>query len=168
MARLTRVLGAPVEPASAWFPLVQVGGQAARGREVFWNNPTVQCLRCHKVGTEGGIVGPNLTDIGRRFPREYLLESVVNPNARISAGFESAVVTLKNGETHAGTVKREDERELVLEVTDGETGQTQILTLLKAEVSQRERGLSAMPEGLAEQLTPFELRDLVEYLSSLK
>ena len=167
-ARLTRVLGAPVEQSSAWFPLVQVGGQAARGRDVFWNNPTVQCLRCHKVGTDGGIVGPNLSDIGRRFPREYLLEGIVNPNARISTGFESAVVTLKNGETHAGIVKREDDRELVLEVTDGETGQTQILTLAKANVSQRERGLSAMPEGLAEQLTPFELRDVVEYLSSLK
>jgi hypothetical protein len=35
-------------------------------------------------------------------------------------------------------------------------------------VKQRERGPSAMPEGLGDQLTPFELRDLVEYLATLK
>ncbi|HRI16167.1 MAG TPA: PQQ-dependent sugar dehydrogenase [Verrucomicrobiota bacterium] len=144
------------------------GGNAAQGRGVFFNNSAVQCLRCHKVGNDGGIVGPNLSDIGRRYPREYLLESIVHPNARIGAGFENIVVTLKDGTTQAGLVKRETENTLVLEVSDPESGDVKTVPLRKREIEKREPGLSAMPEGLAELLTPFELRDLVEYLASLR
>lgn len=144
------------------------GGEAARGRDVFFQNPTVQCLRCHKIGNEGGIVGPSLSDIGRRYSREYLLESIVDPNARIGAGFENVIVTLKNGETEAGLVKRETNNSLVLEVTDGETGETRTVPLRKSDIERREPGLSAMPEGLVDLLTPFELRDLVEFMAALK
>ncbi|HUS09552.1 MAG TPA: hypothetical protein VMZ30_03725 [Pyrinomonadaceae bacterium] len=42
------------------------------------------------------------------------------------------------------------------------------LTIKKADVRNISRSLSAMPEGLGQLLTPFELRNLVEYLSSLK
>ncbi len=144
------------------------GGDAARGREVFFQNPTVQCLRCHQVGPDGGGVGPGLSDIGRRYSREYLLESIIDPNARIGAGFENVIVTLKNGEAEAGLVKRETNNTLVLEVTDHETGESRTVPLRKSDIERREPGLSAMPEGLADLLTPFELRDLIEFMASLK
>ena len=144
------------------------GGDSVRGRDVFFNNPTVQCLRCHKVSGEGGTVGPDLTGIGGRQDRQYLLESLVMPNARMAPGFESVVLSLKGGSSLAGTLKRESEDALELDVVDPDTGETHLQTLPKASVVSRERGVSAMPDGLAAQLSPFEVRDLVEYLAGLK
>ena len=145
-----------------------VGGDAARGRQIFYGNQTVQCSRCHRTGGEGGTVGPKLDGIGSRNPREYLLESILAPNAKIAAGFENATVALRDGRSLTGTVRHEANDALTLELVDGETGTTNSVSLLKADITQRQRGLSAMPEGLAAQLTPFELRDLVEFLASLK
>jgi quinoprotein glucose dehydrogenase len=151
----------------AALPELLVGGNAERGRQVFFQNQTLQCLRCHKVGTEGGIVGPDLTGIGKRQSRDYLLESILQPNAKIAAGFENVVLTLADGSTVAGALKSETDAELAVEVT-GEDGLPTVTKVAKSTVKQRERGPSAMPEGLGDQLTPFELRDLVEYLATLK
>lgn len=144
------------------------GGDATRGREIFFNNATVQCLRCHRVAAEGGTVGPELTGVGGRQSREYLLESIVNPNAKMAAGFESVVLVLANGQTLAGTLKRESGDSLELEVLDPDTGEVRPRTVRKDEVARRERGPSAMPDGLAGQLSSMQLRDVVEYLANLK
>jgi quinoprotein glucose dehydrogenase len=144
------------------------GGNAERGGRVFRENPTVQCLRCHKVGTEGGIVGPDLSKVGARLSRAELLQSIVDPNARIASGFETVVVTMKSGDTHAGTVKGETVDTVELDELDGDSGTTRRVVLPKAEITRRDRGPSAMPEGLAQQLGRFELRDLVEYLAGMK
>lgn len=145
-----------------------LGGDVKRGQQIFFSNQTVQCSRCHRVGGEGGTVGPKLDGVGSRNPREYLLESIVTPNAKIAAGFENATVALRDGRSLAGTVRHEANDALTLELVDGEAGTTNSVPLQKADITQRQRGPSAMPEGLAGQLTPFELRDLVEFLASLK
>lgn len=143
------------------------GGDAVRGRQVFRENPAVQCLRCHQVAGEGGIVGPKLDGIGRRQGREYLLESIVWPSLRIAPGFETIVATLRDGSVVSGLLRGEADGVVSVETT-GEDGQPETVRLPVGEVVRRERGPSAMPEGLAEQLTPFDLRDLVEFLSGLK
>ncbi len=97
------------------------GGDAVRGGLLFKNHPQVQCLRCHKVGGDGGTVGPALDGIGKLRDRNYLLEAIVYPNKAYAEGYKPA-----------------------------------------------EGGLSAMPEGLADLLTPLELRDLLEFLASLR
>ncbi len=148
-------------------PELLVGGNAERGRQVFFQNQTVQCLRCHKVGNEGGTVGPELAGIGKRPARDYLLESILQPNAKIAVGFENVVLTLNDGATVAGALKMEADAELAVEVM-GEDGLPTVTKVAKSTVKQRERGPSAMPEGLGDQLTPLELRDLVEYLATLK
>jgi quinoprotein glucose dehydrogenase len=144
------------------------GGDARRGKDVFFQQPAVQCLRCHRVGNDGGTVGPNLSDVGRRVSRAELLESILNPNARIAAGLETVVLTLKSGETVVGVVREDRADTVVVDVTDGETGQTQAMRVPVSNIEQRQRGVSAMPEGLGALLTPFELRDLVEYLAGLR
>ena len=144
------------------------GGNAERGGRVFRENPTVQCLRCHKVGNEGGIVGPDLSKVGASLSRVELLQSIVDPNARIAPGFETVVLTMKSGDTHAGTVKGETVDAVELDELDGDSGTTRRVRLAKAEIARLDRGPSAMPEGLAQQLGRFELRDLVEYLAGLR
>ncbi len=143
------------------------GGDAQRGRQLFREHPTVQCLRCHQVGNEGGTVGPKLDGIGRRQNREYLLESIVWPNQKIAPSFETVALTLKDGALVNGTLKSEAADRLSIE-TLSEEGTPSLRTIPIADIARRDRGPSAMPEGLATALTPRELRDLIEYLATLR
>lgn len=139
------------------------GGDAERGRIIFLEKVEVQCLRCHTVKGQGGIVGPKLDGIAKQRSREYLLESIVYPNRAIASGFENVTLTLKNGAEHAGLVKGEDEKEVRLESPEEGT-----LRIAKADIVTRQRGLSAMPEGMEQYLSRREVRDLVEFLAGLK
>ncbi len=142
------------------------GGNKEEGRKIFFERPEAACVRCHKIkgeNTEGGEVGPELTGVGSRQNREYILESVVLPNKKIAQGFETLIVTTKDGTAFAGIVKSENDKELVL--NSPEDG---IVTIKKENITGRQRGQSAMPEGLAAILSKQDLRNLVEYLSSLK
>lgn len=140
-----------------------VGGDAAEGKRIFFEKAEVYCLRCHKVNGEGGEVGPDLTGIGAKQSREYLLESIVLPNKQISEGFESTIVNLKSGTTYAGVTKSETAAEI--ELNSPEDG---LVKLQKANIQTRERGPSAMPEELRQILTKQELRHLIEYLANLR
>jgi quinoprotein glucose dehydrogenase len=147
---------------AAWRPALE-GGDSLAGRKIFMERADVSCLRCHALKGQGGIVGPALDHIGKARTREYLLEAMIFPNKAIASGFENVLVTMKNGANHAGLVKGETETELQLE--SPEDGP---LKLAKADIASRQRGLSAMPEDLKQFLSPHDLRDLVEYLASLK
>ena len=78
------------------------GGNVERGRKTFREKAETQCLRCHKCETGDSVVGPDLTHVGSRKDREYLLESIVFPDKQIAEGFEIAVLTLKDGSIVAG------------------------------------------------------------------
>ena len=147
---------------AAWRPAL-TGGDAGRGRTIFFEKVEVQCSRCHAIKGEGGIVGPALDRIARERSRGSLLESMVLPNRAIAPGFENVLLTLNSGAEHAGLVKSEDEKELRLESPEGGP-----LRLAKGDIASRQRGLSAMPEGMEQLLTQRELRDLVEFLAGLR
>jgi quinoprotein glucose dehydrogenase len=104
-----------------------------------------------------------LTKIAADKTREYLLESLVEPNKTIAKGFETAVLTLDDGRSVSGIVKSQDAKELTLV-----TAEAQTLTIPTAEILERNTGQSAMPADLLKQISLLELRDLVEYLSTLK
>jgi quinoprotein glucose dehydrogenase len=140
-----------------------VGGDASEGKKVFLEKVEASCVRCHKFNGEGGEVGPDLTGMGSRKDRNYILESIVFPNKHIAQGFESVIVTLKNGSSYAGTLKSETPE--ILEINSPEDG---LLRLKKAEIKTRERGLSGMPEELRQILTKQDLRNLVEFLANSK
>ncbi len=130
---------------------------------MFMERQDLACFRCHKVNGEGGEVGPELTGIGGKQSREYLLESILLPNKSIAAGFESVIVTLKSGSSYAGILKSEDDTQLV--INSPEDG---LITVKKADVQSRDRGLSAMPEEMGAIVPRSELRHLIEFLSGLK
>ncbi len=139
------------------------GGNAENGRKLFIENQQIACFRCHKVKGEGGDVGPELTGLSAKKGREYILESIVYPNKQIAADYENLMVTLKNGTIYAGQVKQATEKELLL--NSPEDGLVKVAT---ADIKERQRGLSAMPEELVTYLSKRELRDLVEFLATLK
>jgi quinoprotein glucose dehydrogenase len=139
------------------------GGNAEDGKKIFIERPEASCVRCHKINGEGGEVGPELGGIISRKNREYILESILYPNKQIALGFESVIVKSKSGTVYAGILKSEDAQELV--INSPEDG---IIKVKKSEVISREKGQSAMPEGMGSILSKQDLRNLVEYLASTK
>ena len=139
------------------------GGNADRGRKIYADNAAVYCVRCHKVNGNGGEVGPELSGIGKKHPREYLLESIVAPNQAIAQGFESVVVATNDGQIVAGVFKSEDDKTLKLM-----TAEAKLIEIPKSDIDERKRGESAMPADLHKKLSHAEIRDLVEFLATLK
>lgn len=141
-----------------------LGGDALAGKKIFKERADVSCIRCHKVDTDEAIVvGPDLRGLGTRKNREYILESIVFPNKQISPGFENVIVKVKAGKNLSGMVKAESETELSIDIPD-----KGVVTVMKADVVSRQRAPSSMPEGLTGALSKRDLRDLVEFLATLK
>jgi quinoprotein glucose dehydrogenase len=139
------------------------GGNAEVGKKIFFERTDVSCLRCHKIQGTGGEVGPELTGIGGKQNREYLLESIVLPDKQIAKGYETVVLTLNNGQVKSGILKSEDKKEVRLMTPEGV-----VIVVPVEEIDSRGRGPSAMPGDVMKHLSRRDLRDLVEYLSSLK
>ena len=139
------------------------GGNPDKGREIFFGRAEVSCRRCHKVDGSGGEVGPDLSRVALDKSREYLLESLVDPNKQIAKGFETAILAMADGRVFAGIVKEDDGQKLRLHLADG-----QLISIDKAEIEERTVGKSGMPDDLVKKLTKSEIRDLVEYLAQRK
>ena len=86
----------------------------------------------------------------------------MQPNAKIAKGFETATIITDTGKIEVGIVKGESDDELLLMKADGH-----VLSIDKDSIDERLPGQSAMPE-LVQHLSKQDLRDVVEYLSSLK
>lgn len=139
------------------------GGDGIASRKIFTGHPIMQCQRCHSVYDYGSSdVGPNLGGLGARASREYILESLIKPSAKIAQGFEIVSVTKKDGTTVTGTLQRRDAAGLVVK-----TGEKETATIAAADVKSVESAPSAMPELAAMVLTKAEIRDLVEGFATL-
>ncbi len=141
------------------------GGDAERGRNIFLNNSAVYCQRCHKLDGQGGEVGPQLNGIAaeKEKDRRYLLESVVYPSAKIAKGYETVILLLTDESTVSGIIKSEDKKTIRLINAENKE-----IVVPVADVASRRTGPSAMPDDLHKKLSRRELRDVVEFLSSLK
>jgi len=139
-------------------------GNPQRGRQLFFDTDKSQCLKCHRLGDRGERFGPELTGVGSRFSRIYMVESILEPSRTIAPSFGTLVVSLKNGKELTGVKVAETETTLTL--ADNQ-GQKQMLA--KADVEkERSSHVSTMPEGLEKRFTEDEFVDLIAFLASQK
>jgi putative membrane-bound dehydrogenase-like protein len=139
-------------------------GNPARGREVFFNAEKALCVKCHRIGEQGERVGPELTGLGSRFAKAYIIESILEPSRTISPSFETTAVVLKNGKLLSGVKVAETETALTL--VDSQA-QKHVLPRADIDTTQRQ-AVSTMPDGLERRLTEDEFVDLISFLVNLK
>ncbi|HVR75993.1 MAG TPA: HEAT repeat domain-containing protein, partial [Planctomycetota bacterium] len=154
-----RTPGDPTAP----FRECLAGGDAGRGKRVFHEKKEVSCQRCHRTEGSGGEVGPSLAGIGSREKREHILESLIAPNQKITKGYDTVALVTTEGKVYTGVLKDEDDRRVRITSPQGI-----LLAVPKDSIAERSGGVSAMPEDVSKFLTKREIRDLVEYLASLK
>lgn len=156
-------------PAALWLDVIESGkaeGFDGGGRELLEGGNTMRgeaafgthCMKCH-----GGGVGPKLDGVGGRLSRAELLESILDPNAKTTSGYEQIMFITTDERAVTGRVVREDDREVVVLDADGNEHR-----LAVADIAKRKPRLSAMPEGMDRILTKREIRDVVEFLAGLR
>lgn len=137
-------------------------GNLWRGAWLFQSHPVFPCIRCHRVNGEGGDAGPDLSMIGAQKSPEYLLESIVHPNAKIAQGFDVLTIKLEDGSYESGALQSETAQEIVLKRMDGSEAKIDV-----SQVVERQAAPSSMPDIYRDSLSRSELRDLVTYLRAL-
>ena len=151
--------GAALPPVAE---LVKRGGSAEKGKGVFAGAGT--CAKCHVVAGEGKMVGPDLSGVGAKLPREALWESVLAPSAAISHNYEAFTALTHDGRAISGLLVSRTAAEVVIRGADGAD-----TAVAAADLEDLVRQpVSLMPADLASTLTAEELVDLVAYLETLR
>lgn len=158
-----RTAAAQLDPALAPFVDTLHGGDASHGGSIFRNNSSLSCLRCHKTSDDdAGVVGPDLRNLAKRATRLQILESIVEPDRKITNGYDSIVFELNDNQVIAGRVESEDATTIKIRKADNTVEEMPL-----AKIRERRPDVSAMPGGLAAFIKPSEMRDLIEFLATL-
>src|SRR4029077_6110602 len=95
-------------------------GNATHGREIYLSAEKTGCSKCHRMGDQGGRIGPDLTGVGRRFARIHLIESILAPSRAIAPAFQNMSVRLKDGQELTGVRVADSESALTLGDAQGQ------------------------------------------------
>jgi putative heme-binding domain-containing protein len=153
---------APLPSTAATAPLVVpdlAGGDAARGRTIF-NGEQARCAQCHAIKGQGGKVGPDLTDIGKKGGAD-LYRAIAAPSAAIDPEFTSYSVATRNGQVVVGVVRADGPDAIRVTDTNAHT-----VVISRLEIEQiRPSANSIMPVGLTGALGDAAVRDLIAFLT---
>jgi putative membrane-bound dehydrogenase-like protein len=162
-ARAAKVLGTAERPDRArvladYRSTLEGTGDRSRGREVYRKN----CATCHRAGSEGFEVGPDLATVARRTP-EDLLTHILDPNREVAPAYLNYTLATTEGRVVSGLIASETASAVTLRRAEGATEvipRSQIDALAST-------GLSLMPENLETAITPAAMADLIAYVRSL-
>ncbi|MGH9630759.1 MAG: c-type cytochrome [Bryobacteraceae bacterium] len=138
---------------------VKAPGNADRGSALFFNK--AGCAVCHSVAGRGGMLGPDLSNVGVTRTLMQLRESIFDPNARIEAGFAAATAVLATGGTLEGVIKNQNNYSVQL--LDAK-GRLHLLWRSNLRALKEPEG-SLMPAGYEQTLSKTEIEDLLAFLS---
>ncbi|MDG2219812.1 MAG: L-sorbosone dehydrogenase [Rubripirellula sp.] len=141
--------------------LVRSEGDANRG-EAIYRRDDLQCIQCHAIGVGGGLVGPNLISVGGSSQPDYILESLLDPSAKLKEGYTTLTVLTVDGEVVNGIVIGRSDDAIRLRLADGKE-----VRVAANQIEQEKPGQSLMPVGLLDTLTKSELVDLTAFLAAL-
>lgn len=141
--------------------MVQNSASAKVGEGVF-RMESLGCLKCHAIGGAGGLVGPDMISLGGSAQPDYLLESLLAPNAKVKENYNTSVVITLDGLVHSGVKVKESTKEFVIRLADGS-----VKSIARDEIDEVVDGQSLMPEGLVDELTDEQLAALVRFMSEL-
>ncbi len=145
---------AVITPASERVAVLTSNQQA--GLSLFKAN----CTNCHRHGTLGKNVGPELTQIHQKLNKDALLESIINPSASLTSGYEPWLITTKKGQTFYGLLVGDNEQSVIVK---GATGQQHEIPTDQV-LSRRQYRTSLMPTADAMKLNQQQVADLMAFL----
>ena len=137
------------------------GGSAEKGRGIFFGHAQAQCSKCHALKKVDKQVGPSLEGIAKRHSREYLLQSIVDPQAEITLGYGIVTVQLAEGRTVSGNLISKDENSITVKLPD-----SSLESFAASEIKSQSKPVGTMPDPKM-ILNLRQIRDLVAYLATM-
>jgi putative heme-binding domain-containing protein len=153
-------LGSVIKPEQ----ILALKGNADRGRELFFKSAGLQCASCHRVAGTGSTLGPDLSQVAKKYTRAQILESILEPSKSIDPKYVTYLVETKDGMAHTGILAAKTDREVVLK----QVGDKEVRIPAAKVASLVPQRQSLMPEQLLRDLTAEQAADLLAFLASLK
>jgi putative heme-binding domain-containing protein len=140
-------------------------GDAKRGQSLFRD---VRCVACHRLNGRGGVIGPDLTAVSRRFSRRDILASIIDPSLVIAEKYRGAQVVTTDGKVINGrVVTGGDYRAIELRIVEDSMQPGKITRIKKQDIELTQPSkTSPMPAGLVDTLTAAEILDLLAFMAS--
>lgn len=140
------------------------GRTDAIGKRIF---EEASCLGCHKVGDEGGAIGPELTSVFTRWKNDTgaVLREVLDPSHRIDDKYAMNLILTVSGQTISGIVVAEDKENVSL-LANPEAKEPTLIAQDDIE-DMVKTSTSMMPKALMDQYTKDEVFELLGYLQSV-
>ena len=138
--------------------IVIVGGDFERGRSLFFSDQ-LKCSTCHRIRSEGGAIGPDLSNLVSR-DAASVLRDIKDPNASINPDYVAYNVSLNDGNELTGFIRAQDNASIQLIGVDGKETQFRPTEVKEMRVSS----VSLMPTGLVDGLKDEQMRDLLTFL----
>ncbi len=119
-----------------------------------------QCAKCHRMGQVGKAVGPDLSNVSKRFTRKEALESIMFPSHVISDQYATKRVLTADGKVLSGILSTNSDGSIT--IRDSNLRET---VVAEQDVDQvHPSKVSLMPSGLLDNLSAEEIRDLMAYM----
>lgn len=147
------------EVVAKFKPALTTKGDAVRGQNVYVS----RCMACHRAGTMGLQVGPDLVTVKTK-GRDGILTAILEPNKEVASQYIAYIVNTKDGQTLTGVIAEDNASSLTLKLM---AGVTQVIQRSNIKGSSSS-GQSLMPEGLETGMTVQEMADLVTFIEELK
>jgi putative heme-binding domain-containing protein len=138
---------------------IKIPADRESGRRIFHHARVSLCSNCHRHNGRGNVVGPDLSGLGNRQDRKWLLQSILEPSRQMAPEYQPRTIILKDGRTFTGIRLRSSTKEAMRDTN----GQNRTFDREDIE-SMVESTVSFMPTGVVNSLTDRELRDLISFL----
>jgi putative heme-binding domain-containing protein len=153
-------LGTVIKPDQ----ILSLKGDVERGKALFFKSATLQCTTCHRVNGTGSTLGPDLSQIAKKYTRAQILESILEPSKSIDPKYVVYLIETSDGRNHSGLLAEKNDKEIVLKMQDDKEVR---IPANKVEHMAPQKN-SIMPELLLRDLTAEQAADLLEFLAGLK
>ena len=152
-------------PPEDWLPYLETAGNPENGKSIFFDpEGKVYCSKCHRIEGVGGSIGPDLSYVGTSRSPKFLLESILDPKAVITAGYSTVLILTKDRKFITGIKKFEDDSGLDIVDKEGKE-----LYIRKEQIKKyKTQKISMMPGNFVDLLEVQEVADILAYLQSLK
>lgn len=139
------------------------GRTASIGERLF---KEASCLQCHKVKGQGGAVGPELSDVFKRWKgdRAAVLREILEPSHRIDPKYAVRMILTEEGQSISGLVQSED-KETISILPNPEAKQPVVVQ--KDSIDEMvATSTSMMPKALLDRFSKDEIFEILAYLEA--